>query len=211
MNFSHKTFWAVTLLLVLGMGVTLYQGLFSQAPERAAFNAAGIVLLPQGRGIPEINLLDHQGKALSTTAALQGHWSLVFLGYTFCPDICPTTLSELRQLYGALPEGVRPQLKTLMVTVDPDRDTPEQLRGYLAYFSPDFLGLTGTLPDIQALSVALGIPFIPGDTRKAGYTVDHSGNLAIVGPDGRLRGFVRAPLNPALLAQQLPKLLAMPQ
>lgn len=208
-NFSQKTFWAITLLLVVGIGVTLYQGLSAQNPERAALNSAGIVLLSQGRAIPEISLLDQHGKPFNTSA-LQGRWSLVFLGYTFCPDICPTTLSELKQVVGALPESARTQLQVVMVTVDPHRDTSEQLQRYLAYFNPDFLGLTGDLSNIQMLSVALGIPFIPGDTSKAAYTVDHSGNLALVGPDGRLRGFVRAPLNPALLAQQLPKLLAMP-
>lgn len=138
---------------------------------------------------------------------LQGKWTLVFFGYTFCPDICPTTLAELRQLLGSLPAEQRQQVQVLMVSVDPQRDTPQQLRDYLAYFDPDYIGLTGQLDDIQQLANALSIPFIPGDSSQENYTVDHSGNLALLGPDGRQQGFIRAPLNLAQLQQQLPKLL----
>ena len=113
----------------------------------------------------------------------------------------------MRQLLGSLPAEQRQQVLVLMVSVDPQRDTPQQLRDYLAYFDPDYIGLTGQLDDIQQLANALSIPFIPGDSSQENYTVDHSGNLALLGPDGRQQGFIRAPLNLAQLQQQLPKLL----
>ena len=87
------------------------------------------------------------------------------------------------------------------------RDTPEQPRQYLGFYNAGYHGLTGELADIQKLAAAVSIPFIPGDTRQERYTVDHSGNLAIIGPDGRQRGFIRAPLNVDKLAAQLPALL----
>lgn len=94
-----------------------------------------------------------------------------------------------------------------MVSVDPNRDSTEQLQLYLHYFDPEFIGLTGELSDIQTFSNALSIPFIPGDTSKPRYTVDHSGNLAIISPDGRQHGFIRAPLDIEKLAAQLPHVI----
>ena len=116
-------------------------------------------------------------------------------------------MAELRQLKKLLPEQAQENLQVLMVSVDPNRDTPEQLKLYLQYFDPEFIGLTGVLPDIQTLSNALSIPFIPGDTSKPRYTVDHSGNLAIISPDGRQHGFIRAPLDVKKIAEQLPNVM----
>lgn len=203
----YRSFVIVAMLLIIGISVTLYQVLDSQRqPEQVAQLAAGIVFLPQGREIPDLALINQQGQAVNTRD-LKGQWSLIFLGYTFCPDVCPTMLADLRQLVALLPSVSREHLRILMVSVDPNRDTPEQLRRYLGFFSPDFIGLTGDLQDIQSLSNTLGIPFIPGDMSRTDYRVDHSSNLAIIGPDGRLHGFVRAPLNIRRLAEQLPFLL----
>lgn len=168
-----------------------------------ALREAGIVMLAESRHLPQLVLDGTDGRSWHT-ADLSGKWSLVFFGYTYCPDICPTTLAELREIYHGLPHELQADTRVLMVSVDPQRDTPEQLRAYLDFFDPDFQGLTGALTDIQTLSQALGIPFIPGDTSQPGYTVDHSGNLALVGPDGRQHGFVRAPFNVSGLIEQLP-------
>jgi protein SCO1/2 len=95
----------------------------------------------------------------------------------------------------------------VMVTVDPQRDTPQQLKQYLAYYDPAFKGLTGTEQSLQSLARSLSIPYVPADTRQPGYTVQHSGNLALLGPDGQQRGFIRAPLNTRKLIEELPALL----
>ena len=204
----HKIALVIAATLTLLVGLALFQAARQAAshPDKGALNAAGIILLPQSRAWPNLPLLDQHGEVLPVSR-LQGKWTLVFFGYTFCPDICPTTLAELRQLLGSLPAEQRQQVQVLMVSVDPQRDTPQQLRDYLAYFDPDYIGLTGQLDDIQQLANALSIPFIPGDSSQENYTVDHSGNLALLGPDGRQQGFIRAPLNLAQLQQQLPKLL----
>ena len=100
------------------------------------------------------------------------------------------------------------KLQVILVSVDPHRDTPTQLKQYLGYFDPQFEGLTGAnVDDVQKVSNAVSIPFIPADTSKPNYTVDHSGNLAVIGPDGTQRGFIRAPLNNQKLVAQLPGLL----
>jgi protein SCO1 len=156
-----------------------------------------------------LSLTNQDGQAVAVDQ-LKDQWSLLFFGYTFCPDICPATLAQLRQLQGQLPPETLAKLRIVLVSVDPQRDTPEQLKKYLEYFDAGFIGLTGEEANIQKLANAVSIPFIPADTSKENYTVDHSGNLVIIGPDGTQRGFIRAPINNAKLAAQLPGLLDRP-
>lgn len=199
-------FSSIGVVLAIIIGVLAGSYLTADSAPAKALREAGIIVLPSSRELPALQLLSTAG-AKQDTQALIGQWSLVFFGYTFCPDICPTTLAELRQLKKLLPVDAQEKIQILMVSVDPQRDTTEHLKLYLEYFDPKFVGLTGELADIQTLSNALSIPFIPGDTSKPRYTVDHSGNLAIISPDGRQYGFVRAPLNVEKLAEQLPNIM----
>lgn len=203
----HKTvlFLVAAIALVLGLTVSKVLNAPSQL-DPAALADAGIILLPQSRALPALSLTDENGEKQAVDQ-LKGRWTLLFFGYTFCPDICPTTLAELRQLKAQLPAEVLARLQVTMVSIDPNRDTPAQLKQYLGYYKAGYSGLTGELTQIQQLANAVSIPFIPGDTSQEHYTVDHSGNLALIGPDGRQRGFIRAPLNPAKLAVQLPEVL----
>jgi len=150
--------------------------------------------------------MDQDGQPVSLDA-FKDKWTLLFFGYTFCPDICPTTLAQLRQIKSELPKDAVDRLRVVLVSVDPNRDTPQQLKTYLGYFDKQFVGLTAPVETIQKLANAVSIPFIPADTNKPNYTVDHSGNLAILGPDGTQRGFIRAPLNTQKLVAQLPGLV----
>lgn len=203
----HKTVLILVAAIALVLGLTVSKVL--NAPSQSdpvALADAGIVLLPQSRALPALTLTDENGQPQAVDQ-LKGRWTLLFFGYTFCPDICPTTLAELRQLKSQLSPEALARLQVTMVSIDPHRDTPAQLKQYLGYYKAGYSGLTGELTDIQALANAVSIPFIPGDTSREHYTVDHSGNLAVIGPDGRQRGFIRAPLNVAKLAVQLPVLL----
>jgi len=205
----QKTVLILVALVALVIGLTVYKVLNTeQQLDTAELLDAGIVMLPQGRDVPDLTLTNQNGEPVSMKS-LEGRWNLLFFGYTFCPDICPATLAELRQLRGQLPEAARQRMQPILVSVDPERDTPAQLKKYLEYFGAEFIGLTGSLDDIQTLANAAGVPFIPADTSKDNYTVDHGGNLALIGPDGRLRGFVRAPLRTEKLAEQLPAVLAL--
>lgn len=204
----QKTVFVLVALVALIIGLTVHRVLNSeQQLDPTQMLDAGIVILPQGRDVPELTLTNQAGEPVRVDQ-FDGKWTLLFFGYTFCPDICPATLAELRQLRGQLPDEVREQLRPVLVSVDPARDTPEQLKQYLEFFGEGFVGLTGTLDDIQTLANGVGIPFIPGDTSRENYTVDHSGNLVIIGPDGRQHGFIRAPLKVQKLSQQLPALLS---
>src|SRR3989338_375773 len=206
MTRTHITVFVLLGIVALVLGLTVHKVLNSQGQgDPTALLDAGIVLLPKSRELPELSLVDQDGQPVAVNQ-LKGQWSLLFFGYTFCPDICPTTLAQLRQLKTQLPPETQAQLRMILVSVDPHRDTPQQLKQYLSYFDAGFQGLTGEEALIQKLANGVSIPFIPADTSKENYTVDHSGNLVLIGPDGTQRGFIRAPINNENLAAELPVL-----
>jgi len=210
MSRTQITVFVLVAIVALVMGLTVNKVLSSKGQgDPTVLLDAGIILLPQSRSLPDLSLTNQDGQAVAVDQ-LKDQWSLLFFGYTFCPDICPATLAQLRQLQGQLPPETLAKLRIVLVSVDPQRDTPEQLKKYLDYFDAGFIGLTGEEANIQKLANAVSIPFIPADTSKENYTVDHSGNLVIIGPDGTQRGFIRAPINNAKLAAQLPGLLDRP-
>ncbi|MBD8492166.1 SCO family protein [Pseudomonas syringae] len=209
MTRTQKTVFILVAIVAVILGLTVQRVLSGRSgADQAALVDAGIILLPQARTVPGLKMTDQNGEPVAVDQ-LKDKWTLVFLGYTYCPDICPATLAQLRQIKGELPKDVAGRLRVVLVSVDPDRDTPEQLKKYLAYFDKDFIGLNAPVNELKTLSNALSIPFIPADTRKPGYTVDHSGNLALLGPDGKQHGFIRAPLNVKKLSERLPGLLAL--
>lgn len=183
-------------LLLIGLLLTAAAAGCRREPE--------LPVLPIGG---DFVLTDHNGQPFDT-ASLRGKVVMVFFGYTFCPDICPTTMAQMRELKGLLPPEARDNLRIVFVSVDPNRDTPQQMKQYIGYFDPTFVGITADLPTLQKLANAVSIPFIPADTSKENYTVDHSGNLVVLGPDGTQRGFIRSPLNNQKLKDQLPGLVS---
>lgn len=206
MTRTHILVSALIAIAVIVLGLALSNALNKGPHDPAALLDANIILLPQSRAIPDITLTNQDGQP-QALSSLKGKWTLLFFGYTFCPDICPTTMAQLKQINEQLPQETRERMQVVLVTVDPHRDTPERLKQYVGFFSPDFLAMTGDMKDIQTLSNATGIPFIPGDTRQEHYTVDHSGNLAIIDPKGRQLGFIRAPFETGKLVEHLPGLL----
>jgi protein SCO1/2 len=207
MTRTQKTVFILVAIVTLIMGLTVYRVLSgNNQGAQVGMIDAGIILLPQSRTVPDMAMTNQDGQAVSLSD-LKGKWTLLFFGYTFCPDICPTTLAQLRQIKSELPKDAVSNLRVVLVSVDPNRDTPQQLKQYLGYFDKDFVGLSAPVAQIQKLANAVSIPFIPADTSKPNYTVDHSGNLVILGPDGTQRGFIRAPMSNPKLVAQLPNLL----
>jgi protein SCO1 len=154
----------------------------------------GLYLLDTPRDIGEFALVDHHGKPFDPER-LKGQWSLVFFGFTFCPDICPTTMAFLNDFMAAL-EGTEAQdTQVVMVSVDPARDTVEKLASYVPYFNPDFIGVTGEFLDIHRFATALNTPFRKVMGEGGNYQVDHSANVVLINPKGHYHGFFKAPLN----------------
>ncbi|NBB08654.1 SCO family protein [Pseudomonas sp. SLFW] len=207
MTRTQKTVFILVAIVALVLGLTVNRVLSGSGQgDQTALIDAGVILLPQSRNVPDLKLIDQDGQPVSLDS-LKDKWTLLFFGYTFCPDICPTALAQLRQIKSDLPKEAVDKLRVVFVSVDPNRDTPQQLKTYLGYFDKQFLGLTAPVDTIQKLANAMSIPFIPADTSKPNYTVDHSGNLALLGPDGTQRGFIRAPINNQKLVAQLPGLV----
>jgi protein SCO1 len=207
MTRTQKTVFILVAIVALVLGLTVNRVLSGKGQgDQVALIDAGVILLPQPRSVPDLKFTDQDGQPVALDS-LKDKWTLLFFGYTFCPDICPTTLAQLRQIKSELPKDAVDKLRVVLVSVDPNRDTPAQLKTYLGYFDKQFVGLTAPVDSIQKLANAMSIPFIPADTSKPNYTVDHSGNLALLGPDGTQRGFIRAPLNNQKLVAQLPGLV----
>ncbi|MCJ8170572.1 SCO family protein [Atopomonas sediminilitoris] len=203
----QKTVAVLLAVIAMVLGLTIQKVLSgSEKADLPAQLDAGLVMLQEARDLPALTFTSSEGQAQDVSQLL-GQWRLVFLGFTFCPDICPTVLAELRQLQHRLPEAAKARAQVVLVSVDPARDTPAQLKQYLSFFDPSFVGLVSDIGQTQALATVLGIPFIPADTTQPNYTVDHGGNVALIGPDGRLRGFIRTPLKVDRLLEVLPAVL----
>lgn len=121
-------------------------------------------------------------------SAQAGKVVLIYFGYTWCPDICPTNLAFISKGLEALSPGELGRVRVLFVSVDPERDTLERLRQYTAYFHPSILGVTGSSEEVKEVADRYGAAYRMGERDSAGgYTVDHSADTYVVGPDGALR------------------------
>jgi protein SCO1/2 len=163
--------------------------------------------LPQPRVLPEFNLVDAQGKATST-AALRGHPTLVFFGFTHCPDVCPTTLALLAnvQKQAAQQDPAVAGIKVALISVDPERDTPEQLGSYIASFRGDFIGLTGDTSEIVKATRAFGVASARVDLGGGNYTMDHSAAVFMLDSQARIVAVFTPPLSAAALTRDLARL-----
>lgn len=166
---------------------------------------AGVALTPPAT-LPDFSLRDQRGN-LFTAAALSGRWSLIFPGFTHCPDICPATLAILDRAHDLL-GSTASALQVILLSVDPERDTPEALARYLAFFNPGFIGVTGEQEQLQRLYTGLGVQHIRIPGARDEYSVDHSAALLLVDPEGRLAGYFMPPFKAERLAADLGPLLA---
>ncbi|MEX1993891.1 MAG: SCO family protein [Steroidobacteraceae bacterium] len=160
--------------------------------------AAGTALTPR-RAIADFSLTDHRGDAF-TQASLRGRWSLLFTGFTHCPDLCPATLTLLAELDRRLPAG---SVQLLFLSVDPERDTPELIAAYVAHFGPRLIGVTGARAEIDGLTAALGLAQVRNPGVGGDYTVDHSTALVLIDPRARIAGYFTPPHDIGALAADL--------
>jgi len=184
-------------LFAMTLGVAAWFTLSGQ-DRQAGRPAIEGFLWPAPRTLQPFSLSDHHGRPFGLDR-LRGRWSLLFFGYTHCPDVCPTTLQTLKYVKQAL--GPRDDAQYLFVTIDPERDTPAQLAAWVDFFDPEFIGLTGDMTNIKALTGQLGIMHMTGDRRADGmYDVDHSAAVLLTDPEGRFVGVFSAPHEAASIA-----------
>ncbi|WP_341938548.1 SCO family protein [Marinimicrobium sp. C2-29] len=194
--FRVQPVWCLALILVLSAcsrqddPLTLAHGTLTSSPQPVA----------------EFQLTDQTGAAFSREDLL-GQWTVLFSGFTHCPDVCPLTLSKIRNAEDRLEPPVHHQV--VFVSVDPGRDTPELLREYLGFFDPDWVGLSGTGAELDPLLDSLELAYVRVPLGTEGdYTMDHTTAVVLIDPKGRLVGYWKAPLDERQLAADLATLPA---
>jgi len=189
----NKSRLIIVALISIGLGVSF--GVWLDYENEQVVEKNYRILDPARKiGIPELKKDDNSA---FTQQDLSGHWTLVFFGYTNCPDICPITLNELAQakkLSEQKSGDTFPQV--LFVSVDPERDTVDILRNYVRYFDPSFTGLTGEDKMLQALTLQMGVVYMktPAEPKsKDNYLVDHSAAILLLNPAGELQAYLQPP------------------
>jgi protein SCO1/2 len=166
---------SVLILAAIGLGYSLLK----------PYTFHGSVLEPL-QSAPEIQLTNFDGQAFQLSQQ-RGKVVLLFFGYTSCPDVCPTTLAEFRKVFAELgPKSA--QVRAVFITVDPERDTPDKIAAYVTIFHPDFLGLTGSPADLEAVYKAYGVFREKQESGSAaGYLVSHTATVYVIDKQGNLR------------------------
>jgi len=204
---TQSKFLSVALFCVVAVAGAAASLWWRHAPP--ADLATGTLIVPS-RELKDFSLIDSHGRAFGA-ANLHGHWSLMFFGYTNCPDFCPTTLTTLAAMQKRLrAQNARVLPQVIFVSVDTKRDTPAQLAKYVPYFDPGFIGLTAAdQPAIEAIAKNLGVAVVIQPAGADGnYSVDHSGAIFVLNPDGRIAAILTGPFSAAALQGDFQRIVA---
>jgi protein SCO1 len=185
----------VTALMILALAMAGAGAWLAWAPaasDRIELHSG--VLLDEPRTIGEFELVDQRGRPFGRDN-LTGQWSLVFVGFTHCPDVCPSTLHVLAGLERRLHDRGR-SLNTVFVSVDPERDTPDVLAEYVGHFNDRIAGVSGTHGELGRFCDELDFAYVKIPGSAGHYTVDHSGAVALIDPQARLVGYFLPPFDP---------------
>ncbi len=204
--FNRTTLYILVVAAAVGLGLWAAERHFGTGAP-AGPQLETVRLFPQPRELPAFALRQSDGTQL-VPGELKGHWTLVFLGFTHCPDICPTTLMELAQAqkpWETLPASTRPRV--LFVSVDPERDTPDRIGEYAHGFHRDTLAATAELPALEGFTRSLSLVFAkvppPDGAPPEAYSVDHSASIAVLDPQARMAGVITPPFAPDKIARDL--------
>lgn len=187
----RKTIVMLLLLVACVVGLIVFQVTQPHILTQAELRAHNAIVLDQPRRFSDFNLRDANEQAF-TREQLTGKWSLIFFGFTQCPDICPTTLMDLQELIAALPTEIAAHTQVILVSLDPARDTPEVLKKYVEVFNQDFIGVTGDFLTIRRFANEANVAFAKVALTDD-YTIDHSSNIVLINPRGDYHGFFKPP------------------
>ena len=168
--------------------------------KKEQLRANGAIVLDTPRIFSDFKLIDHLGQDFSKESFI-GKWSMVFFGFTRCPDFCPTTLSVLNETYDKLKTSEKDRLQVILVSLDSERDSVEELANYLPYFNSQFIGVTGNKHYIKRFASEVNIAYNRVYLDDNSYTVDHSTQILLINPKGDYHGFFKVPHTPEKLRQ----------
>jgi protein SCO1/2 len=206
MNRNHALgrIGASTLIVIAAAAVAI--GLWAGSRWMASpgpLTLTAAVMYPVAQPIADFSLRRADGRTFDSSD-LSGRWTIAFFGFTHCPDICPTTLATFGAAWKKLAtSGATERLQFVFVSVDPERDTPEQLARYTGFFDRDFIGATGLDEQLTALTRSLGLVYARLPDGSGGYNVDHSASAVIIDPQGRRAGLFRPPFEVEPIAADL--------
>jgi protein SCO1/2 len=193
-----------TLVIFLFWGLLLAAVFYWMLPDKTVPPELQGVLRPEPRPLQAFELSDQYRQPFNLER-LKGKWSFVFFGYTYCPDICPTTLSTLTGVVKQLqndPQGLS-NIQVVFVSVDPQRDTSDVLEGYMKYFDESFQGVTGSQQDIDSLTRQFGAGYMKeSETTPGQYLVSHTSSIFLVDPYGQLLAAFSPPHDPNTIVEQ---------
>lgn len=195
----------VAAAFAVALGLWFGARMFAPKPAPKLQNA---VLYPTPRTIADFRLTQANGQPL-TLADWKGRWTVVYFGYTSCPDVCPTTLADFKHAWQELGvRGLQGKVHIDFISVDPQRDTPSVLANYVGYFSPDFIAATGSDEELTRLTRGLGLIYSRSTDASGAIQVDHSGSAVIVDPRGLEIGLFRPPFAASAMVADLSVLIA---
>ena len=191
---------AMIIVAVAAAGAGFYISLKQSQQARQTRPAIEGLFWPNPKQIKSFETIDQTGK-LFGLEQLQNRWSFVFFGYTHCPDICPITLSVMAEMYKNLDDKNNVQI--IFVSVDPERDTTNKLAQYVTYFNEDFIGLGGTIGQVNSLTKQIGVAFFHNiEEDSENYLVDHSASIFLIDPKARMVGKISPPHQAEQITQQ---------
>ncbi len=193
------------LALVAGIVLLAAGAVFWMRPVAPTATVdSGVMRVPEGTAIGgPFQLVDHNGRAV-TQADFAGKFMLIFFGFTHCPDVCPTELQVMANAMDVLgTDGAN--VVPVFISVDPERDTPAQIKDYVAAFHPKLVGLTGTPEQIAAVAKTFKVYFAKQPSAGAAdeYQVDHTAFVYLMGPDGNLRSMFRGAASAEAIAVEI--------
>lgn len=202
----HNVLYAAIAFAVLALLFGLWLQ-YNQSEHTKSLNIDNGTIFQIPHNIEPFHLVTSDQKPF-TNLNLEGRWSVLFFGFTQCPQMCPTTLSVLNDAYKRLAEKKKvPLPQIVFISVDPSRDTPDVIKKYIGSFNQAFLGATGSQDEIKRLTASLNILYMkvknPQDTDPMSYQIDHSGTLLFVNPEGKLLALFSGPHEADSLADSI--------
>ena len=188
MDSKQLSFWIIVPILLIG---SLFLARFNTLDivSKENYQEFGFDERPMPKSLSNFSLLNQEGEKVDANSLI-GQQSLIFFGFTFCPDVCPTTLSILNMAIAKLKNPPR----VILISVDPERDTVPLLKDYVKSFNPNFEAFTGHIDEINNIANQLEAGFrkVPGDS-ESDWTVDHTGNIVVINAKGEFQGLIRPP------------------